>query len=301
MSEQEQIDAACQPCGGYSPTLSVVIASRNEAARLGETIASVRETAPNATVIAVDDASEPPERHGTLRLPERQGVSGARASGFEAVETETVAFTDAHMRFDPKALTTAARMAHELKACVYVGCNGHHAAELRVDQGIIRCKWTNPPLGSKAVLATGMMGACYVWRTDQLEAMGGWVRMPGFWGMDEEAMSILCAKHNVPIYALTLVENWHDFVRPQPFHVPGDHYVANIAAVYALLFERPVWDKMRERLSAGFVLDGAHLRLSPEWAETLDGPEWQEYGRALRERCALDDAAFFNQYPECRL
>ena len=286
----------CDKAGLPPPRVSAVVAACNEA-DLSNTIESLRHAEPNLhEVIVVDDASDKPIPDATIRNETRRGVAVSRHIGCAEATGSSVVILDAHMRFRPGGITGAARIAEARRAIVYIGCNGHRAARLTLEGGIVRCKWQGADKTDKAVLTTAMMGACYVVPRTVLDELGGWIGLPGLWGCDEEAMSILAVKHRIPIIALPSVQNWHEFrdAPDVPYVMPYERYLVNIAATHRLLFEDATWARFKETLR-GWVLDGRHVSIPDYLFDEVEAPDMLQYGEALRATCELDDAAFFKE------
>lgn len=117
-----------------SPRISVVIAARNAADHIGETLASLeaQQDSQQFEVIVVNDGStddtasiveETAARDPRFKLYSgpAQGVSAARNQGFSFVSSEFVLFLDADDLLTPRALS---RLADKLSATVVVAVFG---------------------------------------------------------------------------------------------------------------------------------------------------------------------------------
>jgi glycosyltransferase involved in cell wall biosynthesis len=93
--------------------LAVIIAARNEADRIGATLAALRETFPEAELIVADDASTDAtarvaEEGGARVIPgeRRLGKGGAATRAAETVDARVVLFADADLGASASALRT---------------------------------------------------------------------------------------------------------------------------------------------------------------------------------------------------
>jgi hypothetical protein len=315
-------DGRCIGCPFASelpaPQVGLIIAARNEgrANRLArapgakppfleETVESFK--AQNRFLkqtTAIDDGSDKPETVAgvnLLRNAEAVGCSGARHRGcLEGLDgCDTAAFIDPHMTSAPRSLDRLARYAQVHRAFAYAGNTGHYAVDLMNVNGLLKCKWITwqtQPKGWRR--STGMMGAGYVARVDQLTEMGGWIVLPVPVGADEECMAVLCAKHGIPIVADCDTQNWHEYRRgsadhrPEvahqqatPFDVPGREFNLSIALFHRILFEDSTWNMFKISLQANGI--GGTIIAQAEQPEII------AYGASLRERCKMGDAEFF--------
>jgi len=282
------------------PTVSIVIVSKNEGRDLIKTCRSINTVCPDLhQLIVVDDDSDPPEPYCTIRNVERLGVAGSRHVGALAATGDVIGFMDAHMKLRPGDIEVVAQTAWDTGGFAYAGCNGHHLAGIRWEGGILRGKWRKKQENGP-VRTSGMMGAFYFIRRDVLERIGGWVWLPGHWGMDEEAMTVLVLKHNLPITAHTDIQTWHLFRGqgekpvPVPYPLAYDKYQLNIAAMYRLLFEDSTWANMRGVLGS-LTIDGVHRPIPQYILDDCEEPSLVAYGRAIRERCLLSDEELFEK------
>lgn len=288
-------DAPAPDVPGPDFTGSLIIPSLNEDERLARTWLSARTVAPWVKQIGIDDCSARPQPGCRLRNARRSGVALSRHLGAALAEGEVLYFADAHMEFAATAFERVGRVARETHGFAYCGCNGHAAAALKQEGGLLRCKWIPKPSGAQA-RTTAMMGAFYAVERSVLEAMGGWAALPGHWGQDEEIMSILAARHKVPITCVLDVENWHEFhnqpnVPDRPYTLDSLKYLVNVAAVYRFCFDDRTWPLFRERLSS-FSWDGGQVRIGDDLFGIVESPAMLEYGRRLRARFKTTDLDF---------
>jgi len=271
--------------------ISFVISSYNEP-DLENTLGSiVASTDGPIEMMVVDDASRifwrlpPPE--AAIRNARRIGSPRCRQLGCVKARGDYVAITDAHMRFNPGQFRTLTAIAEATGGWAYAGCNSHKAAELRMmPDGLLYAKWFKP---EGRVQTSAMMGACYVIRRDVLMRMGGWIGLPGYLGSQELAMSILAARHNVPITVDTSLESWHQFREDNelPYRPAPDLFLLNMAATYRLLFDDPAWAMWRKRLA----------QLMPESIlRSAESPELLDYGQKLRARFVVSDKEFMERF-----
>ena len=275
--------------------ITVVIVARNERL-LPRTIESIRRAAPEAKILVLDDASDIPIRGAFLRHDVAQGCPTSRYEACQHVDTEMTFLMDGHMRVQPGDIQTVAEVAMLTGGIAYAGCNGHYAANLKHDCKILRAKWADKP-AEDVVRTTAFMGAFYGIDTELLRTLGGWLALPGIWGCDEEAMSILAHKHGVPIHAVTSIQTWHDFRNKPPYPLPYQSYQLNLAAMHRLLFEDSTWAHWRKELADLWLddHDGSmrHVPVPEAILRTVEQPEWVDYGQQIRARCKLTDSEFF--------
>ena len=304
--KQEVYISRCRSCKHYEarpprepqripgePTVSVIITSCQEGEELVRTCQSIEVASPNLhELIVIDDASDPPERTSTRRNDEREGVARSRHLGGLDATGDVVLLMDGHMRVKPGDIETVAKLAVETRGFAYAGCNGHYAARLTIEGGLFRCKWMQKP-EQEILPTTAMMGAFYAVPRDILESMGGWIGLPGQWGMDEEAMSVLAARHNIPIHAHTGIQTWHWFRDPpqRPYDFPVDRYLVNVAAMYRLLFDDPAWGMFKARLRR-FTWDTGYTSIGDDLMLEIEDPAVAAYGEQLRSRFAVNDLDF---------
>ncbi|OQC19554.1 MAG: Glycosyl transferase family 2 [Verrucomicrobia bacterium ADurb.Bin070] len=281
--------------------ISIVIASRNEGDELAATCANLADGAPGAEIIVVDDASDKPERGYTIRNERRLGVAKSRAIGFARSSGDVCGFVDAHMHFKRGAIESVAEAALDAGGFAYAGCNGHAAATLRrTADGLFACHWTAAP---KVVSqTTGMMGACYFAPRDVLLRMGGWIQLPGHYGMDEEAMSILAARCGVPIVNVPQVDNWHLFrgqrgsaSAPVPYTLTPDMVAVNVAATHRFLFGDDVWPALRAGLLNMTALHGQPMQCPERVIRMVETPAFDAYRAALQSRMTVSGTDFIRQ------
>ena len=272
-----------------APTASIVIASRDEGERLIRTVESVQATLPGAEIVVVDDGSVVPvvPMSGVtlLRHETPQGCSLSRHAGLAASTGRVVFILDAHMLFRPGDLDRMARYAAEHAAIVYACPEGYFGATLKQWNGLIFCKWDGVPGGY--VQTTGMMGACYVAQRAVWDRLGGWLVLPRQYGLDEEAMSLLAAKHNIPIICATMFHVEHHFrsVGETPYPPDPNGYFVNLATLYRLLFEDAAYQAFKPALRRFGCGDDAFA--------VAESPAWMEYGTRLRGTCPKSDLDLF--------
>lgn len=291
---QRRLESSQQADSGKKPNTSVVIASCQEGDWLTKTCDSIMAAKPDLQeLIVVDDASEPPEPVSTIRNSHREGVARSRNLGCARAKGDGVLLMDAHMLIQPGQIEEVTNVALETGGIAYGGCNGHYCARLAVEDGLYRVKWM-PKTDQPLIRTTAIMGAFYVIPREVLEDLGGWIALPGLWGMDEEAMSILAIKHDIPITAVTTVQTWHWFREPKdvPYANPSSRYLVNVAAMYRLLFDDPAWEMFKKRL-VSFRWDDIPMSISGNLIREVESSALVEYGKELRARCRLTDDEFF--------
>jgi glycosyltransferase involved in cell wall biosynthesis len=272
-------------------TISVVIASLNEADNLVATVASVKHDCPEAEIIVVDDASPKPEPIAMIRNPKRLGGPRSRRLGGLRATGDVVIFLDAHNALDwetacwfarrypeigpikpefkamldrPHKLRTLAAAAMEREAIVYGGCmfsTGRAGACLVHENGMLGGRWMKrrPDLPPLELWPTSLlMGAFYaIPRTVLMEKFGGWPALPNYHGAQELAVALLAAAHQVPILFHDGVALWHLFRGYKPGYV------------------KPTFDMNME--------NGAWLGYAAAWRLVLDDAHWKDYRSRMRD------------------
>ena len=276
---------------------TVVIVARNERL-LPATLESIRKACPEAKTFVLDDASDTPIEGAQTRHDVARGCPTSRYLACQHVDTEMTLLMDAHMRVKPGDIERVAEVAKSTGGIAYAGCNGHYAANLKLDCKILRAKWIDKP-AEDVVATTAFMGAFYAIETERLRSIGGWLALPGIWGCDEEAMSILATKHGIPIHAVVSVQTWHDFRNHPPYQSPYQSYQLNLAAMHRLLFEDSTWAHWRNELADLWLDDASgnlvHVPVPETVLAAIESPEWRDYGEQIRARCKLSDSEFFEK------
>jgi len=280
--------------------LSVVIAACNEDEELAATVESIRAATEGPVEWRViDDASSRPQPYATHRNARRIGSPRSRQLGCSQATGRWVFFVDGHMKI-PKGLPRRlVALAEATGGWAYCGCNGHRAAELRMVGGLLYSKW-HAPTAPGVAQETGMMGAAYVIERARLNRMGGWIGLPGYLGSQELCMSMLAARHRVPITVDAGVETWHHFRNDAELPYPPAHdlWLLNMACAYRLLFGDAAWAVWRRRLAVGWVAkEGEAPRPIPESIlREAERPDLLRYGEALRARFVVSDEEFMEPF-----
>jgi len=296
--------------------VSIVITALNEHEWLPRTLASIRETAPEAEIIVVDDCSDPPL--GTLRssLPpkakeseggpirlfrneRRLGMARSRHIGCRLATHPRIILADAHELFKAGDIATMSQAIELLGGFIYATPNDYPPVELRDYEGLYRNKWMGfRPHGDKAMPETGIMGGLYGFRRELIDRIGGWPALPGHTYWEEAFWAIYCRKAGVPIHWLPTVNHWHLFRTSieaeatesfpmTPYRTDDDMYLVNLAAIYRLLHDDADWAKWRAKLLAGVTFDKGTLQEQtyqvPEHVlQMVETPEMEEYGEKIR-------------------
>jgi hypothetical protein len=145
-----------------------------------------------------------------------------------------------------------------------------------------------------------MLGGCYAIPRKLLAEVGGWIRLPGYAGSQEEAMSFLLLRQNVPIYVHLGASVQHEFRRRPPRVQPWDGFLANIVAGYFLTFSEDTYLKLwKPVLRGGTILswDQREVRLNiPDSVFALvETDEMRAYRDGLRARFRVSDEEFLGK------
>jgi glycosyltransferase involved in cell wall biosynthesis len=287
--------------------ISIVIASCNENEELARTIKSIEDTnTPDLEIIVVDDASDTEQPHATIVNPFRFGSSMSRYMGCLQATGDVVIIMDAHMRVKNDDILKVSILAKKNQGFVYAGCNNHYGATIKQEGGILRVRWDyDLTLQNTIQQTSGMLGAFYAVPRDVLNRMGGWIKLPGYLGEQELAMSILATKCKVPIFLHTEVNVHHQFRTKEeaPYDMDFTDYVVNIPALYRILFEDSTWESMwRPRLQKFRRLDQGQwidMSISKNILDSVDTADIVEYGELLKKNMVLNDLDFFlSLFPE---
>lgn len=295
-----------KPCGDCSQknvpaeSLSIVVASRNEGAKLDATLDALFNLDIPFQPIVIDDCSDTPEKNATLRLAEWTGCSQSRHIGCNMAAGPWVLVMDAHMKPKREDVLRVWAAAREHGGIAYSGCNGQGGAELCVDppSGLLRCKWSGSK-GDTPYRTTGMMGAWYLTHKDTLKRMGGWPRLMGKWGMDEEAVSIIAARCNIPIWYVPTANPWHDFSERT---VSMTEALLSIVSLYRLCFGDDLYTRWRDRLHQPFSWDGRIVEI-PEWVfEKVETAAYAQYAETVRAGFTVPELTWLlDQWPAERI
>ena len=181
---------------------AVVIANRDEP-DLGNTVANIREVAPDAEVVVIDD-------------PGGRGPQQCRHEGIVCSDADVIIVTDGHVRFAPDTIAEMSRyVQRHPKAVACAKCYHNPTISFEGEPYMgARIAWKTQEPGNQFFTLSGkwrkerttgkigcVMGACYgfsrEWYVDGLRAPWRWGTG---WGCDEEVLSItnwLCGGENV--------------------------------------------------------------------------------------------------------
>lgn len=279
------------------PTVSIVIPSLNGHVRkqLPQTLANLRATGEADEIIVGDDCSDPPLEDVRFRNPVRLGISRTRHIGCTLASGDVIGIVDDHTRVKTGDISFAAKIAWETRGFVYGSPKDYPGVDLRLKNGIWRCKWGSKYPGVTHIRTTGIMGGFYFMRRDVLESVGGWPALPGFAVWDEEFWALYCRAVGIPIYFLPTIGHYHEWNTDQlgnasadfplkPFETPEEHIWLNLAAVYRLLCDDGRWAEWRKFFADGFIFNGNEIRMrvpEPLLADA-ETPEMRAYGETIR-------------------
>lgn len=223
--------------------LTIAIACHDDQTECNLTIKSIRETAPQAEIIVVDDCSPNPlvledKDVRLIRNKHRCGAGASRHVGILAAQGEHVLLIDAHNRFEKGWYD---------KACLrlFVRSNTLHCA--------VCCGFTSvvPPLGTPDGTYYGadidvtkfdgvwakernddaeipcLMGACYFVPRAWYLNHGG-LQFLRTWGSEEMMLSLKMWLSGGDIRLMKNIRVWHRFrVENLPYVIPTAHIIYN--------------------------------------------------------------------------
>jgi len=182
--------------GAQLPTVSVVVAARDEGDELGATVEALRaELRPGDEVVIVDDCSSDGSAEGlgagvtVVRPPSRLGVARARALGASRTTGELLVFSDAHVRPEPgwrRGLSAAAghpAVGAAGPALVPFGKPDAVAGGLTYTARTWDVRWLMNPTGIVDVPA--VCGCFLVVRRALFEELGGFDTGMGTYGSED--------------------------------------------------------------------------------------------------------------------
>lgn len=240
-----------------SPLLTVIVTSHSDP-DVYNTVASIRQTAPEAAITVVDDHSAKPVtglEADVIRTPRRIGVGPARTLGAIHAKGKWLLLVDAHMRFTPGWYQNLiAHVAPPQSECtLFCGtCLGLDDANMDVTKPkgvyhgatwqfygrdanapskmqILECVWNRGPEPANGSIIPAVMGACYaVNRRKFLDLMP--LRFLRSYGVDEQALSLKFWLGGDGIKLMTDVRIGHKFRTPKnlvPFPLKGWQTIFN--------------------------------------------------------------------------
>lgn len=263
------------------PRLSVIIPCHHDAEECALTVKSIRETAPDAELIIVDDCS--PNRlfiedkdvrlfHNSYRC----GAGASRHFGVLAAKGEFVLLCDAHMRFEKGWYEDALRQMAGKWKTVYCG----------VCLGFTR---ETPPFGTPDGKYFGadfdfekfdgvwakerpddaqlpcLMGACYFMPRDWYLKIGGLQFLRG-WGSEEMALSLKTWMAGGEIRLMKNVRIWHRFRKESmPYTILTWHTIYNKLFLIQTILPAEAGYKLISAMPKGFDYNMAAEAIRNDW------------------------------------
>lgn len=243
--------------------ISVIIPCREDAAECAATIQSVRDTAPEAELIVVDDGSKVPltvpDGVTLRRVHGRAGVAASRHVGAVLASNHYLFFLDAHCRLEPgwyeHALDRLKSTERTLYCATCVGLTAgnmdmsrpdhvYNGASLQfvnssgpVETEFFDGKWLPSPLEDNSEIQC-VMGACYLMPRRFFFEIGG-LRLLHSWGSDEPFLSLKTWLAGGEVRYLKPVRVGHQFRTASTYTKKRAALFFNKLACAAVLFPDP--------------------------------------------------------------
>ena len=138
---------------------------------------------------------------------------------------------------------------------------------------------------------SGILGGLYVAPRAFIEAIEGWPQLQAWYGMDEEALTLLAVAHGLKTIFHPGVAIWHLFRghKPDqiqvPFTMDGPMCHARAwCAMYRLVFDEAHWATWRKMLAT--TIDG-RAAIPEEIIRTVETPEFTRYRDRIQGRFKL--------------
>jgi len=243
--------------------ISIIYAACNQGKLLQETVDSAivgLSGCRDWEIIVVDDKSDdgccefllvdrdkqkyPLDRIKLFQPEEKLGVSHARHFAAEQTTGDVIVTSDTHCEYPRRSLWRMAHWAARLRAIIVPPVNllsldrkRNHRTEgggFEISPRGLRV--VRPP---RARTWPSMYGSIYLMRRDVWDFLGGWLRLPGYWGGEEQMVSTVAYLFGVPIKVLsgdalshhTCTHKQYREKAKYPYPLPP-HHQAEIAHYY---------------------------------------------------------------------
>lgn len=278
--------------------ISVIMAACNQGNYLKETVESAKEGLAgcrNWEIIIIDDHStdaccdavEQSERITIHRPENKLGVSSARRLAGAMATGDVIITTDTHCYYPRRSLWRMAHWAIRQRAIIVP------AVDMQKGDNYARVEGGELAISSRGVRINrprirrefpSLFGSVYVMSRWVWDYLGNWCSLPGYWGGEEQMMSVVAYRLGVPIQVLTHHVCIHRQYRQHaryPFELPA-HHVSDIAHyTHATCFPETydeIWRPMIEEFY--------HRTMSP-------GLQPEPLRRWIDERAVWDEHRFF--------
>lgn len=295
--------------------LSICITSLNDTAELNNTIQSIRDTAGDVEVVAVDDCSAMPaavadSRVKLYRQPLRRGVGPARHKAAEIATHDNLLFVDAHMRFEPGWYAAALdRIGEPLTVwcgtCLGLGYGTmdvskpkgvYHGAYLvywRESTGdVFEGKWGVEKKDTDYPISC-VMGASYFVPKKLFFDIGG-LSCLRYWGSDEPYLSSKVLLAGGRLMLSKAIRIGHEFRDKNSFSTPEYAPVYNKLRCIYELFDFKTAQFLASKLSthpAYAMARGELMKSSKELSEVRARNE-HVFKRSVREVCEAHEIIY---------
>ena len=289
--------------GCASPSVSVVVASHNEGARLRETVHSLLAGLPaDGEIVVVDDVSTDgsAERltsgYGgvtVLRPPARVGAIEARNLGARAARGAVLVFSDAHIEAPlgwVRPLLAALAQPHVGAVGPAISAIGRPASVgygFRWRDAAMTVEW----LGRQAEepYPVPMLGAGFLAiRRDTFFATGGFDAGLLLWGCEDAELCLRLWTLGLECIVVPTVDVGHFFRPAHPYRIHWDVVLHNMLRVGVVHFGTDRLRRLVERLTPNRSFPTAFARLA-------SGDAWDRR-RAMRAARRFDDEWFFTRF-----
>ena len=244
------------------PSISVVVITLNESARLRETVEGLRNTLPpEAELVVVDDGSTDgstefltaPDEPAILLRSKELGTARARNWGARQSHGDYIIFADAHITlptgwWEPMLQLLAQPAVGAVAPMVSdVGKPDSCGYGLRLSGPDLMIEWL-PQRQSTPYRVPLLPGCCLAMRREVFEAVGGFDDGLLRWGGMEHELGLRLWLLGYELWLVPEVECAHFFREEGPYHVEWSWVIHNRLRLAFLHFERPRIARVVENL-----------------------------------------------------
>jgi glycosyltransferase involved in cell wall biosynthesis len=180
--------------------ISLIICAHNEAANIGSTIDTARLNARGKfkEIVVVDNAStdataEIARAHGARVVREdHKGLTAARQRGFEAVQSDFLAYIDADTLIPPEWIDLAERIFRDQPDAVSLSGPRRYFGAALWRLWVLNAVWGMAPLTYRAV-GYMILGGNFIAKRAAIAQIGGFDRSIAFYGEDTDLARRLSA------------------------------------------------------------------------------------------------------------
>ena len=281
--------------------VSVIMPVCNEGDEARHTIASAQACLREFPheIVVVDDHSLDGSCHGmprdvlVVRSERRMGISAARRLGFSQSRGDVIVWSDAHCRYPAGSLPTLVERALVEQCIVEPKMEGFEGRHVRygarlalTERGV-----ANPRCYSAPAAVPALHGSVYAMSRDVYERLGGWPKLPGIYGGDEEALSLQCWFAGVPIRVELSHSCFHRYRKSTdrfPYSFGKTDRAQNAHFIHAAFFPETYADFWRPVLEQYFGRDD-------RFVAPLQKPEFRSLRNQIISIAVRSEAEFFGE------